>query len=84
MATFHHVVSRHVIGISDLGRLHDDTPARFVTAAAVAGLSARQDRRRLHDGRDGGGDAGRHCRCNVEIKESTSAEVSWYLDNPRS
>jgi hypothetical protein len=76
MATFHHDVSRHVIGISNLGRLHDDTPARFVTAAAVAGLSARQDRRRLHDGRDGRGDAGRHCRCNVEIEELAAAGVS--------
>jgi len=38
---------------------HDDTPAGFVAAAAVAGLAAG-DWLRLDDGGNGGGDAGGH------------------------
>lgn len=42
------------------GALHDDAPARLVAAAAVARFSARENRRRLDDGRDGRSDATRH------------------------
>lgn len=39
--------------------LHDSAPARFVAAAAIAGLAALGGSG-LDDGGDGGGDAGRH------------------------
>jgi hypothetical protein len=43
-----------------VGALHDDAPAGLVAAAAIARLSASEDGGRLDDGRDSGGDAGRH------------------------
>jgi hypothetical protein len=47
--------------------LHDDAPAGLVTAAAVARLTALGGWRRLDDGGDGGGDAGRHVCSDVDL-----------------
>jgi hypothetical protein len=56
-----------------VGALHDSAPAGLITATAIARLSAREDGSRLDDGRDGGGDAGRH----VEDVLKTADMVSY-------
>jgi hypothetical protein len=43
-----------------VGALHDSAPAGLIAATAIARLSARENGSGLDDGRDGGGDAGRH------------------------
>lgn len=48
--------------------LHDSAPAGFVAAAAVARLAALGGSG-LDDGRDGGGDAGRHFEKELVVLE---------------